>query len=117
MVNSIEKRVCDLRDRAVAYYTGETVGAHQAAEASHIKHEIQSIVAAVSLLTIRHTTHYADSRGPLIELRKAFTGGLFESGQRESVTHDSPIIQGLWLTSSALAEWVRERFELSHRYF
>ena len=117
MVNAIEERIYKLRDRAIGYYTGEVTGPHQAAEASHLKHEIQSIVAAVSLLKLRHPKQYELSREPMIELRKAFTGGHFESSERRSVTHDSLVVQALWLTSSALVEYLREQFELAHRYF
>lgn len=109
MIVALEARIKAIRDRAIAYYTNarsETSGDDE----SHLKHEMQSIVAAVALLRYRKPKHYKLDH-QVMELRKAVTGSPFEHGDRAKLAHNDIVVHSLWLQSDALIDGLKEEFE------
>jgi hypothetical protein len=112
-VRVLEARVCKLRDLAIEYYTGDTPQATASAvKGSHIRYEIQSLSAAIRMLRGRREVYDVDSE--MKALRRAITGGQFDSAERAKVAHHDPQVQEVCLEADRLIEELWSEFRKAH---
>ena len=113
MVSRLAERIMELRERATAYYMDENAGTSQLA-ATHIKTEIQSIVAAIGILRARAPKRY-DLQSEIIVLRAAMTGGTFESQARLKVSSDDRVVREIQWATEQLVVALHLAFEAANK--
>jgi hypothetical protein len=113
-VEDIAKRIEAIRDRSIAYYTGSPDAPERSVNQALLKYELQSLASWIQLLRARKPQCY-DLDSEKIALRKAVTGGDFESTQRAPVAPDDPVVQALWYYSDRFIVELHEEFEKANK--
>lgn len=113
-VEDINKRIASIRDKSIAYYTNGSDAADQLAVQALLRYELQSLASWVKVLRARKPKYY-DLDSELIALRKAVTGGEFESARRAPAAPNGPVVQDLWYCSDCFMVALREEFEKANK--
>ena len=114
LVGDVAKRIEGVRDKAIAYYTATSDSAEHAGDQWRLKYEIKSLASRIEFLRARRPEHY-DLESELISLRKAVTGGEFESANRSPVTLGAPVIQDVWGSADRFVIALHEEFEKANK--
>lgn len=111
-INDIGERVAALRAHGVAYYTSSRDETTVAVE-STMKHELQALASRLRVLRRRHDVLY-NVEPAYIYVRKALTGGTFESATRQRLPHGDVVLQEIWFRCDQLVICLRDAFESVH---
>ena len=113
-VEDIVKRIVSIRDKSIAYYTNGSNAPDQLATQALLKYELQSLASWVNVLRARKPKYY-DLDSEQIALRKAVTGGEFESAKRAPAAPNEPVVQELWYCSDRFMVALHEEFEKANK--
>lgn len=107
-VRTLAKRVAALRDLAIQFFTEHDQHDSRASE-SHIKFELKSIAAELAMLQKRNPKAF-DLTSEMVSLRRAITGGSFDSRSRTKVPHDHDVVKTIWLAAGRMLEELTSEF-------
>jgi hypothetical protein len=116
IVADIIARIVEVRDDAIAYYTTGAGKPENETEQAQLRYKIMAIASRITWLGARkrkwvtskvgalrsQPPHYYDLESELIDLRRAVTGGEFDSPARKAVSPSALLIHTVWSSSDQL---------------